>query len=161
MSKQFITAIFLGVAAAPAFAAGDCDRWSFARLPEEEGTAPFAFVCPVGDDHSLKLSCSADGAFYVSYYPRQGSAQRAEGYEGRFAIDIGDDTFRRAFMLQSMDNALVIDGQKATGPLVAAMQSGKQIAIRPEDGSADGDSFTLSGSTAALKSLASACKAVW
>jgi hypothetical protein len=64
-------------------------------------------------------------------------------------------------LLQAMDNSLFIDGQKLSGPLIAALNSGKQVMIRPEDGSAKGDTFTLSGSTAALKSLAGACKSVW
>ncbi len=123
--------------------------------------APVAYVCAVGDAHSLKLSCSADGAFFLSFHPGKEAPERSEGYEGRFLIDVDDDTFRRTVMLQAMDNALVIDGQKATGPLVAALQSGKQVTFRPEDGSAKGDTFTLSGSTAALKSLAAACKAIW
>lgn len=153
--------VVFALAASPALAQGTCERWNFGRIAEEEGTAPVAFVCPVGDDHSLKLSCSSDGAFFLSYYPGKGAPERREGYEGRFVFDIGDDTFRRTAMLQAMDNALVVDGQKAAGPLVAALGSGKQVTIRPEDGSAKGDTFTLVGSTAALKSLGGACKAIW
>ena len=156
-----VLAAVLVLSTAPALAQGACERWAFDRVPEEEGIAPVAFICPLGEDHSLKLSCSSDGAFWLSYFPGKDAPERREGYEGRFAIDIGDDTFRRTALLQAMDNALVVDGQKANGPLVAAMQTGKQMTIRPEDGSAKGDTFTLSGSTAALKSLAGACKAIW
>lgn len=161
MPKSFLVAFALALAMSPALAAAPCDRWSFDRIPEEEGMAPVAFVCAPGEAHSLKLSCSADGAFWLAWYPAGSTPDHEPGYKGRLVIDIGDDTFRRPVLLQAMDNALIVDGQKLSGPLIAAMQSGRQMALRLEDGSAATETFPLAGSTAALKSLATACKAIW
>lgn len=142
--------------AAPALSA-ECDKWRFGRIEMEEGKAPAAWICANGEDHSMSLSCAGTDMAWLSYFPSAGGTERPEGYEGRYIIDIGDDTFRRTVLLQAMDNALVIGEQKFAGPLLAAMSSGKSLTIKPEDGKHKGDTFPLAGSTAALKSLAAAC----
>ena len=149
--------VILLSAIAPALAADDCAKWRFGKIPMEEGTAPAALICTNGEDGSLMLSCAGDDMFWMRYYPAAGGPERQPGYEGRFVIDIGDDTFRRKAMLEAMDNAIVIADQKLGGPLLAGMMSGGSMKIAPDDGSAKADVFTLSGSTAAIKSLAAAC----
>lgn len=143
-------------ASTPALA-DECGKWRFGRVPMEEGTMPAAQICGDGDDHSLMLSCAGADMAWLRYFPAPGGPERQPGYEGRYIIDIGDDTFRRHAMLEAMDNAIVIGEQKFSGPLLAAIVSGKEMSIKPEDGSAKGDTFALAGSTAALKSLAAAC----
>ncbi|MBK8456240.1 MAG: hypothetical protein IPL47_03300 [Phyllobacteriaceae bacterium] len=155
--KKFVYALCAAAVATPAFAADDCAKWRFGRIAMEEGTAPAAQICADGEDHSLMLSCAGGDLFWFRYHPAAGGPERQPGYEGRYIIDIGDDTFRRKGLLEAMDNAIVISDQKLTGPLVAGMLSGKNMTIKPEDGSAKGDTFTLSGSAAAIKGLAAAC----
>lgn len=155
--KAIPIAVVAMVSALPALAADECAKWRLGRIAMEEGTAPAARICADGADHSLMLSCAGADMAWLRYFPAAGGPQRAEGYEGRYVIEIGDDTFRRHAVLEAMDNAIVIGEQRFSGPLLAAMSSGKSMTVRPEDGTTKGDTFALAGSTGALKGLAAAC----
>ena len=161
MRRPLVTAAILAaailVATVSSALADSCTRWSFGRIAMEEGTAPAAQICADLAEHSLLLSCAGADMAWMRYFPAAGGPERPPGYEGRFVVDIGDDTFRRHARLEEMDGAIVIGEQKFSGPLLSAMASGQSMTIRPEDNSAKGDTFALSGSTAALKSLAAAC----
>ncbi len=143
-----------GIAQAP----GTCQRWSFAHVDDEGGKAPRAFVCPLGSNGgSFYAGCDGRDLVWFALHAGAGAPTSDPDFKGRFIIDIGDDTFRRPALFQALDDSLVIPAQGVGGPFFAAMLAGAEISIRLEAVSNSGDSFTLAGSTAALKSLAAAC----
>ena len=154
---MFAAVLPIVLAVTPGFAGESCDRWSFGMLEDEGGPAASAWVCPAASEPSLLVHCEGSDSFFISYFEGGDPPNRDPGYEGKFEITIGDDTFRRNALFQAMDASIAIPKQKITGPLVAAMMSGERMSIKPMDGSHSGDSFALAGSTAALKQLAATC----
>lgn len=143
-----------GTAQAP----GTCQRWSFAHVDDEGGKAPRAFVCPLGSNGgSFFAGCDGRDLVWFALHAGAGAPTSDPDFKGRFIIDIGDDTFRRPALFQALDDSLVITAQEVGGPFFAAMLASAEISIRLEAVPNSGDSFTLAGSTAALKSLAAAC----
>lgn len=146
--------------AAPAAAQvpGTCQRWSFARVEDEGGLAPRAFVCPLGSNGgSFYAGCDGGGLAWFALYAGAGAPVNDPDFKGIFIIDIDGETFRRPVSFQGIDDSIAFFGEPFSGRLVAAMMAGGEIAIRLEGTANSGDDFTLAGSSAALKSLAGAC----
>lgn len=143
---------------AAAQAPGTCERWSFDRVEDEGGLAPRAFVCPLGSNGgSFYSGCDGRDLGWFALHAGAGAPVSDPDFKGVFIVEVDGEIFRRPVAFQAIDDSLAIYGEPFSGPLVAAMMAGRQIGIRLDGAPNGGDSFTLTGSSVALKNLAAAC----
>ena len=148
----------LAAVATPA-AAASCKTWSASMTEDEGGPAMTAIVCT--DDTqgapALVLQCGAPLDLRYDIGEKAGSSLEP-GLSASFVFTAGTASITRKLDLEAMDNMFTTE-LKPADPLLALLQSGHAVSVADTGGKYGSNSFSLSGSRAAIAKVQGSCKA--
>jgi hypothetical protein len=149
-------ALATSVAIAPA-AAASCKTWDASMTDDEGGPVMTADVCTadtVGAP-ALELQCSGNPSLRYDLGDKAG-ADLEPGISAQFSFTAGTTSVTRKLDLEAMDNMFVIDFKPADS-LLTLLQSGHEVSIADISGKYGTNSFSLSGSRAAIAKVLASC----
>lgn len=159
--RAAVLAVLIGVAIAyfsvPSRAAESCRTWTAEMVDNEGGPVLTAHAC--SDDSSetwLAMMCNA-GTIWMDYDMALGGTREpalAEETEVEFVTDGGSETVPMHF--QEM-TAMFGGSMPADGKLVDLLKNGQSLLIRDSAAAYPARTYSLTGSSAALTALVSAC----
>ncbi|MGR6466031.1 hypothetical protein [Rhizobium sp. PAMB 3182] len=143
-------------------AAEECGNvWSADMMEAEGGSEMTGEVCSGSGEEQqmLNLTCG-NGQFALRWYPPQNAKNYPPDGNPDFStaltLAIGDVEVRHDAVFEAMDGAMAIYWQ-ADAPLTNMLKSGHSVSISEIDGRIPPVTFSLSGSSRAIDTVAGQC----
>lgn len=165
--RAIAIAMLAMLAAVPARAEGEVslgkfESWEAFTYDTPESKVCYVFGAPAKSQTSRKAKRS-DIYFMVTHWPGKkvrGQPSTMIGYQFKEGVDVTLAVGEKTFILYAVGELAWTDKAETERAIIAAMKGGKAMTIKgvSQRGTETADTYSLSGFTAALGAIDSACK---